>query len=63
MEFNEYIRWAAEDLEKLEKAEEACMEMYGKTGSWEWVQTASSLRRQADNKRLVTSTWMGWYLV
>lgn len=63
MEFNEYIRWTAEDIENLELAECACMAMYEKTGDWEWLSTARTFYWKALNLRMHTRSTKGWYLV
>lgn len=63
MEFNEYIRWTANDLEKTEMAVWACNEMYRKTNDNEWFKAAMSIRYQADIVRAETVRTWGWYLV
>ncbi len=63
MEFNEYIRWSAEDLEALTEAQTACMKMFEETGKFDWVGTASRLCRKVEDIRHAALVIMGWYLV
>lgn len=63
MEFNEYIRWTAWDLEKLDMAEWGCMQMYEQTGDWEWLRTALTFFHRAEDWRIMARDDYGWYLV
>ncbi len=63
MDFNEYIRWSAADLEALAEAQTACMKQFEETGNFNWVGTAAHLCRKAEDIRHAALVVTGWYLV
>ena len=63
MEFNEFVRWQADDLEALTAAQTACMKQFEETCNFDWVGTAATLHRKTEEVRHVTVDLLGWYLV